>query len=52
MCARIAGDDAAEPWFCDHRELRTDRALFFTDYAPGKGKFALTYLARVIAEGR
>lgn len=46
-----AGDDAAEPWFCDHRELRTDRALFFTDYAPGKGKFALTYLARVIAEG-
>ena len=42
---------AAEPWFCDHREIRTDRALFFTDYAPGKGKFALSYLARVIAEG-
>lgn len=42
---------AGEPWFCDHREIRADRALFFTDYAPGKGKFALNYLARVIAEG-
>ena len=43
--------DGMQPWFCDHRELRTDRALFFTDYAPAKGKFALKYLARVIAEG-
>jgi len=41
----------SEPWFCDHREIRADRALFFTDYAPGKGKFSLSYLARVIAEG-
>lgn len=40
-----------EEWFCDHRELRTDRALFFTDVSPGKGKFGLAYLARVIAEG-
>lgn len=40
-----------EPWFCDHREIRADRALFFTDYAPSKGKFSLSYLARVIAEG-
>lgn len=43
--------DGTEPWFCDHREIRTDRALFFTDYAPAKGKFSLQYLARVIAEG-
>lgn len=39
------------PWFCDHREVRSDRALFFTDYAPEKGKYAIRYLARVIAEG-
>ena len=38
-------------WFCDHREIRADRALFFTDYAPEKGKFQLRYLARVIGEG-
>lgn len=44
-------DNASEPWFCDHREIRADRALFFTDYAPDKGRFSLTYLARVIAEG-
>jgi len=43
--------DGTQPWFCDHREIRTDRALFFTDYAPAKGKFSLRYLARVIAEG-
>jgi uncharacterized protein YfaS (alpha-2-macroglobulin family) len=43
--------DDYEPWFCDHRELRADRALFFTDHAPAKGKFALHYLVRVIAEG-
>jgi uncharacterized protein YfaS (alpha-2-macroglobulin family) len=43
--------DGTQPWFCDHREIRTDRALFFTDYAPAKGKFTLQYLARVIAEG-
>ncbi|MBL9115141.1 MAG: hypothetical protein JNJ83_09035 [Verrucomicrobiaceae bacterium] len=40
-----------EEWFCDHRELRTDRALFFTDFSPGKGNFTLAYQARVIAEG-
>ena len=49
-----AGDqlpEGIEAWFCDHREIRADRALFFTDYAPQKGKFQLRYLARVIAEG-
>ncbi|MBX7207137.1 MAG: hypothetical protein K1X78_02390 [Verrucomicrobiaceae bacterium] len=44
-------DHASEPWFCDFREIRADRALFFTDYAPDKGRYNLTYLARVIAEG-
>lgn len=50
--ARVDGPfDDYEPWFCDHRELRADRALFFTDHAPAGGKFVLHYLARVIAEG-
>lgn len=43
--------DGVQEWFCDYREVRSDRALFFTDYAPEKGKFQLRYLARVIAEG-
>lgn len=43
--------DGLQSWFCDHREIRSDRALFFTDYAPSKGKFRLRYLARAIAEG-
>ena len=43
--------EGIQDWFCDHRELRSDRALFFTDYAPSKGKFRLRYLARAIAEG-
>ncbi len=43
--------DDYEFWYCDHRELRADRALFFTDHAPERGKFVLHYLARVIAEG-
>jgi uncharacterized protein YfaS (alpha-2-macroglobulin family) len=43
--------EGMQPWFCDHREIRADRALFFTDYAPQKGTYAIQYLARVIAEG-
>jgi uncharacterized protein YfaS (alpha-2-macroglobulin family) len=38
-------------WLCDHRELRNDKALFFTDEVTEKGQFQLRYLARVIAEG-
>jgi uncharacterized protein YfaS (alpha-2-macroglobulin family) len=38
-------------WFCDHRELRNDKALFFTDDPTERGTFELQYLARVIAEG-
>lgn len=43
--------EGVDAWFCDHREIRADRALFFTDYAPDKGTFQLRYLARVIGEG-
>lgn len=43
--------EGVDEWFCDHREIRADRALFFTDYAPEKGKFQLRYLARVTGEG-
>jgi uncharacterized protein YfaS (alpha-2-macroglobulin family) len=38
-------------WMCDHRELRNDKALFFTDSVSNKGQYELRYLARVIAEG-
>ncbi len=43
--------EGIDPWFCDHSELRSDRALFFTDYVPQRGNFQLRYLTRVIAEG-
>ncbi|MGC3992196.1 MAG: alpha-2-macroglobulin family protein [Chthoniobacteraceae bacterium] len=38
-------------WACDYRELRNDKALFFTNEWDQKGVFELKYLARVIAEG-
>ncbi len=38
-------------WMCDYRELRNDKALFFTDNWSQLGRFDLKYLARVIAEG-
>ena len=38
-------------WLCDHRELRNDKALFFTNELTDKGQYQLRYLARVIAEG-
>lgn len=43
--------EGVEAWFCDHRELHADRALFFTNHAPQKGRFQLRYLTRVVAEG-
>jgi uncharacterized protein YfaS (alpha-2-macroglobulin family) len=51
LAAAAGRFDQYEPWYCDHRELRADKALFFTDHAPDRGKFVLRYLARVIAEG-
>ena len=44
----VAQDHA---WYCDYRELRNDRALFFTNDWGRSGSFELKYLARVIAEG-
>jgi len=45
-----AGADLAEDWVSDHRELRTDRALFFSnDLAPGR--YTIRYLTRVRAAG-
>jgi uncharacterized protein YfaS (alpha-2-macroglobulin family) len=49
--ARAQDEAQDEAWFCDHREMRTDRTVFFTDNPPGKGTFRLRYLTRVIAEG-
>ena len=34
-----------------HKELRTDRALFFADYVYSEGDYSLQYLARVVASG-
>ena len=42
---------AAPSWFCDHTEMRRDRMLFFRDSFEGKGRFAVQYLARVLAAG-
>ena len=48
---RKDAEAAANDWYCDHRELRHDKALFFTNDWSTLGKFDLQYLARVIAEG-
>jgi uncharacterized protein YfaS (alpha-2-macroglobulin family) len=37
-------------WISSHRELRADRAVFFSDYLPA-GRYAIRYLARVRAVG-
>ena len=37
--------------YCNHRELRTERALFFCDYLHRGGHYAVQYLARVVAPG-
>lgn len=39
------------PFFFNHQELRHDRALFFADNVWRGGRYSLTYLARVIAQG-
>ncbi|MCB1063699.1 MAG: hypothetical protein KDN20_12350, partial [Verrucomicrobiae bacterium] len=37
--------------YCNYRELRTERALFFCDYVYRGGDYAVQYLARVVAPG-
>jgi uncharacterized protein YfaS (alpha-2-macroglobulin family) len=49
--ARGDAEELDNAWYTDHRELRHDKALFFTDDWSTLGKFQLRYLARVIAEG-
>ncbi len=48
--ATDAGDSMMSDWQTDFRELREDRALFFTDHA-GPGSYTIRYLARVRAAG-
>ena len=45
-----AGETLGTEWVSDYRELRTDRALFFSDLLY-PGQYTLRYLARVISAG-
>jgi uncharacterized protein YfaS (alpha-2-macroglobulin family) len=45
-----AGETLGAEWVSDYRELRTDRALFFSDLLY-PGQYTLRYLARVISAG-
>ena len=45
-----AGETLGTEWVSDYKELRTDRALFFSDLLY-PGQYTLRYLARVIAAG-
>lgn len=44
------GQALGEGLFCDYREMRKDRVLFFRDHLPA-GRYVLHYLARVKAAG-
>jgi uncharacterized protein YfaS (alpha-2-macroglobulin family) len=46
----LAGETLGTEWVSDYRELRTDRALFFSDLLY-PGRYTLRYLARVISAG-
>jgi alpha-2-macroglobulin len=46
----VAGETLGTEWVSDYRELRTDRALFFSDLLY-PGQYTLRYLARVISAG-
>jgi uncharacterized protein YfaS (alpha-2-macroglobulin family) len=45
-----AGERLGTEWMSDYKELRTDRALFFSDLLY-PGQYTLRYLARVISAG-
>ncbi|HEY2139814.1 MAG TPA: hypothetical protein VGH00_07030, partial [Chthoniobacterales bacterium] len=45
-----AGETIGTEWVSDYKELRTDRALFFSDVLY-PGQYTLRYLARVISAG-
>jgi uncharacterized protein YfaS (alpha-2-macroglobulin family) len=46
-----AGEGPWDEWFSDHRELRSDRALFFCNHLSA-GRYVVRYLARVRASGQ
>jgi uncharacterized protein YfaS (alpha-2-macroglobulin family) len=46
----VAGEKLGTEWVSDYKELRTDRALFFSDLLY-PGQYTLRYLARVISAG-
>jgi uncharacterized protein YfaS (alpha-2-macroglobulin family) len=46
----VAGETMGAEWVSDYKELRTDRALFFSDLLY-PGQYTLRYLARVISAG-
>lgn len=46
----VAGETLGTEWVSDYKELRTDRALFFSDLLY-PGQYTLRYLARVISAG-
>ena len=51
QASREVGQQGWRRWYSDFEELRADRALFFRDHLSSGGRFSLSYLARVIAEG-
>jgi uncharacterized protein YfaS (alpha-2-macroglobulin family) len=48
---QVAGHGDWKRLYCNHTELRSDRALFFCDYLHQGGDYAVQYLARVVAPG-
>lgn len=46
----VAGETLGEEWVSDYKELRNDRALFFSDLLY-PGQYTLRYLARVVSAG-
>ena len=51
MARKDLADGTGQSWSSDYTEMRRDRVLFFRDQFEGKGKFELSYLARIVAEG-
>lgn len=46
----VAGASSKTPWIVSHREIRSDRVLYFCDVMP-PGVYTFTYLARVRMAG-
>lgn len=48
---RLQARGASRTFWTNHREIRKDRVLFFSNYVSGAGDYSLRYLARVVAPG-